>query len=388
MPAQAEDTLLELEPYTVRGTLQRVMPTDSPVSISLVNAIELQGFGALSVSEGLDEVVGLEIQNESGRVKVPSIRGTQLKHSLVLFNGKRMAPGFRSMVDLNQFLQAGMERVEVLRGPVSALYGSDSIGGVVNMMAQRGVSAEPVGSIRTLVGFGDWETLSGSANFQQLAGSTGVAGAYGYRHVSSWESGDGAPTEVDEVSTVVGLGTVEYHPTGSSIIRLEAYGTQMERIGMRPTGGGSERTAKDDRMGVSLEYEKTWQDGRSGVSARVYGDFYQADIAFDLPAKQAAKFAVDLDSEIRVADLRYYAQMSDAWTTLIGAEVRETEFDLVGVAAESNSVTSKAIFAQTEYAPSLDFYAVLGFGWTVKMDMVSMFHLELVFLGNSPKTGA
>ena len=68
------------------------------------------------------------------------LRGNETDHSLVLINGMKIVDSStgRGSVDLERLKLTGVERIEVLRGSQSAIYGSEAIGGVINIILQRG----------------------------------------------------------------------------------------------------------------------------------------------------------------------------------------------------------------------------------------------------------
>ena len=83
------------------------------------------------MADALEMATGLMVEWETGRTKSPSIRGTGSKHTLILIDGRRISEGYKDFVDINQISVDMINRIEVVRGPTSALYGSDAIGGVM-----------------------------------------------------------------------------------------------------------------------------------------------------------------------------------------------------------------------------------------------------------------
>jgi outer membrane receptor for ferrienterochelin and colicins len=77
------------------------------------------------------------VTSESGKVKGLSISGMGNKRALVLIDGRRFSSGYKGSVDLKQISIDMIERIEVVRGPSSALYGSDAMGGVVNIITKK-----------------------------------------------------------------------------------------------------------------------------------------------------------------------------------------------------------------------------------------------------------
>jgi vitamin B12 transporter len=95
-----------------------------------------------------------------GQTTAVFIRGAESNHTLVLVDGVRINPGTIGLAALQNLSPALIERIEIVKGPRSALYGSDAIGGVINVITRRGArdgwAAE--------VGYGDYETRQASLN--------------------------------------------------------------------------------------------------------------------------------------------------------------------------------------------------------------------------------
>jgi vitamin B12 transporter len=110
--------------------------------MSVISGAELQSAQRLVLSDALAQLPGLSVTRDGGpgQTTTLSIRGADPGQSLLLIDGVRIndpsAPdGAPVLADL---LVNDIDRVEVLRGPQSTLYGSDAIGGVVNLITQRG----------------------------------------------------------------------------------------------------------------------------------------------------------------------------------------------------------------------------------------------------------
>ncbi|MGD2123527.1 MAG: TonB-dependent receptor [Gemmatimonadota bacterium] len=107
-------------------------------SVRLVDREEIQSLPVRTVAGLLDWVTGVEIQARSAAQADLSIRGAGFEQVLVLVNGVRASDPQTGHFDLNLAVPLDqVERVEILRGPASALYGADAVGGVVNIVTAR-----------------------------------------------------------------------------------------------------------------------------------------------------------------------------------------------------------------------------------------------------------
>jgi len=117
---------------------------DTAGNISIITTEDIKSMSATSLQEILEEVVGINVgvnnNSISGRQTI-SIRGADSKHSLILIDGKRIS-GSDAQIGHSDFQYSwlpinAIEKIEVIRGPMSALYGSKAMGGVVNIITKR-----------------------------------------------------------------------------------------------------------------------------------------------------------------------------------------------------------------------------------------------------------
>ncbi|MCG3173554.1 MAG: Vitamin B12 transporter BtuB [Myxococcota bacterium] len=132
----ASSGVLAVPEVVVTGARSPRPLADSTVATEVISAREAEKAGQLNLAEVLEEYPGLEV--------VRSFRGAQLrmqgldpKYVLVLVDGDRVAGRVDGGVDLTRFTIEDIERVEIVKGPSSSLYGSEAIGGVVNIITRR-----------------------------------------------------------------------------------------------------------------------------------------------------------------------------------------------------------------------------------------------------------
>ncbi|SFC91890.1 catecholate siderophore receptor CirA [Pragia fontium] len=133
--AATDDTMV----VTASSVAQNVK--DAPASISVITAEELQKKPVQNLKDILQEVPGIQLTNEGDNRKGVSIRGLDSSYTLILVDGKRVnsrnAVFRHNDYDLSWVPVNAIERIEVVRGPMSSLYGSDALGGVVNIITKK-----------------------------------------------------------------------------------------------------------------------------------------------------------------------------------------------------------------------------------------------------------
>jgi outer membrane cobalamin receptor len=135
--AQPPPPTFELQPVEVPGKRPQ-LPSTTPASISVITADEIALLGALSVADALRVLPELRIKSSGGPggLTTVSIRGSSSAQVLILLDGVPLNRPDQASVDLSTLPIQNVERIEVLRGPFSAIYGSAALGGVINIVTR------------------------------------------------------------------------------------------------------------------------------------------------------------------------------------------------------------------------------------------------------------
>lgn len=125
----------------VTASANEINLQDAPASISVITHEEIKRKPVQNLREVLREVPGVQLTDEGDNRKGVSLRGLDSSYTLILIDGKRVSSRnavFRhNDFDLNWIPVDAIERIEVVRGPMSSLYGSDALGGVVNIITRK-----------------------------------------------------------------------------------------------------------------------------------------------------------------------------------------------------------------------------------------------------------
>ncbi|MBK1688556.1 TonB-dependent receptor domain-containing protein [Rubrivivax gelatinosus] len=152
--------------------------------VSLVERSTIERSGASNVADLLARLPGIEIARNGGPGTSTSVyvRGGETRHTAVYVDGVRVDSQSTGGAPWEQIPLERIERIEVLRGPAAAVYGSDAVGGVVQLFTRRGQ-----GALRTRGGLG-W----GSRGTRQAdAGLSGATGSVDYALSAGWSDSNG-----------------------------------------------------------------------------------------------------------------------------------------------------------------------------------------------------
>lgn len=111
--------------------------------VTVLNAEQIAESGAIDLPTLLRKQAGIEVVQAGGIGKQSSLflRGSNSTHALVLLDGVRLGSATSGATAIDQIMLDQIERIEIVRGNVSSLYGSDAIGGVIQIVTKRGHAA-------------------------------------------------------------------------------------------------------------------------------------------------------------------------------------------------------------------------------------------------------
>jgi len=160
LSVSAEPDKLPVIVITASRTVQTVEQTLA--SVTVIDRKDIENQQAHSVADLLRKVQGLSISNNGGPGKATSIfmRGTESDHLLVLIDGVKVGSATSGSTPFQDIPLDQIERIEIVRGPRSSLYGSEAIGGVIQIFTRKGG-----GQLRPLLslGVGSYGTYRGYA---------------------------------------------------------------------------------------------------------------------------------------------------------------------------------------------------------------------------------
>ncbi|OIN09593.1 TonB-dependent receptor domain-containing protein [Oceanisphaera psychrotolerans] len=160
--------------------------TSALAPVEVITKAEIERRQPRSLVDLLETLPGMQFGSQSGGIGQLSslfVRGTESAHVLVLMNGRPMAQMVSSNVDFSQLPVSNVERIEYIRGPRAAIYGSRAIGGVVNIITTSQVNSAQVG---VTTGSNDYYAADVSIN-QWVTDATRLQLATGYRETRGYD---------------------------------------------------------------------------------------------------------------------------------------------------------------------------------------------------------
>lgn len=162
--AFAVDQLAALDPVLITATRQEMRVSEQLSDVSVIERETIDAAGQSTLEEILSRQPGIEFSANGsfGATSSLYLRGTSGSHVLLLVDGMRVGSATSGSASWNRIPASQIERIEIVRGPASSLYGSDAIGGVIQVFTRQSD-----GPLRFYgeVGAGSYDTASASGGF-------------------------------------------------------------------------------------------------------------------------------------------------------------------------------------------------------------------------------
>lgn len=190
--AAASDCIAEPSPaetIIVTATRTEISLKDAIVPVTVITREDIELSLASDLAELLRFEAGIDIGRNGGPGQSTSVflRGSESNHALVLIDGVRINPGTIGGAPIEHIAPEIIERVEIVKGARSALFGTDAIGGVINIITRRADDAY----VESSLGTGSFNTRSGHLS----VGNKGDNGEFGA--TVNWQATDGYAPRTD-----------------------------------------------------------------------------------------------------------------------------------------------------------------------------------------------
>ena len=232
--AQSPDKEYTLDPVIVTARGYAVSQSDTPGSVGVAQEKDITLAPKGSIVDALERIPGITRTGDSPWGQDISIRGLSGPSVVILVNGKRVNTATDMNARLGFINPADIERVEVLKGPVSALYGSGSTGGVVNIITRKAKFTDEMEAHGRLAGSGSTNPGGGSGygNFSVSGPNVWGFVSGSYRDYGDTFGGDSAHVPNSDYMDKQGRVMLSVKPWSPLTLTMEAMQSYGNDIGI------------------------------------------------------------------------------------------------------------------------------------------------------------
>lgn len=352
--ASAEEMqTFEMDEFVVTASRVATSKVDTPASISVITAEDMADKNYSNVQEVLADTPGVNILGAGSKGSINGEDQIMINGDtrvLVLIDGRRVNLGSSGKSSANWLPPANaIERVEVLKGGGSALYGSDAVGGVINIITKKGAE------------------LGSQVTLKAAGGSWGTE-QYGLTASGSNENGLGVFIAANKERR----GNFDYKDQHGNVVEMKNSGYNTEGVNLKL----DQTIGDDDRITFTFEHNNS--DG--GVPYDTMAGFIVSDrferlnnnvsLRYDWNETsdnngyiqvyrnhQHAKFLSDIGSyknsdftdETTGFNIQQNLKINNSNELTIGAEYYKTEVENVNYINDKNSINNKAIYLEDRW---------------------------------------
>jgi len=358
-----EETFFQMGSVVVTGTRSGRIHQNAPIATEVISRHEIDQSGALDLGELLDQRSGVSVSTSVEGGTIVNILGMDSKYVLILVDGQPVIGKFNNRNALDQISTAIIDKVEIIKGPSSSLYGSEAMGGVINVITRRKISARPL-SLKL-------RYTSGDRSFNPFVRDRGK---YDLRlnYFNQWKvfnlqfDFDYLAANVDKTIQYIDIDQYDRVSFGNTI---EWKWSDRQKFKWNTTHFVNQEASETILMNTEtkiirntnfLEYQLTpfhnWQ-----IKSLFRWDRYQRDYTQNRPwgALVKAEHTTEEQQELEVNSLFTVGKSS----LNVGAEYSRDQFFSDRVAGGLRSLPSLGIYGQLEYSLTSHITLVNGLRW-------------------------
>lgn len=258
-----------LDTITVTAERRPVATAATPATVRVVTAAQWRARGVSDLSTLLRDIPGLQLDPVVGSGAGISIQGLGSDRVEILLDGAPVAGRLNNQFDLTRLDLAQFERIEIVEGPQSTLYGSTALGGVINLITRtpNGRHAD-----FTTQG-GSYGQLDFSGRVSTLAGVTGLSLTGGHRHI---DLAPGHSIGIGGSADRWSVGANMLTPVGSALLDIRASHTREDQ--QYPASFGPGFDFANDARNRQTDVLASLRIGADATEIRAHASVYQHTI--------------------------------------------------------------------------------------------------------------
>lgn len=257
-----------LDEVVVSGTLKEVSKLESPIPVEVYSAKFFRSNPAPTIFESLQNINGVRPQINCSICNTGDIHinGLEGPYTMVLIDGMPIVSGLSTVYGLNGIPQALIERVEIVKGPASTLYGSEAVGGLINVITKAPSNAPKF----SLEAFGTtWQEYN-----LDLGGKFNVGSAQSLLGVNYFNYSNPVDKNNDNFTDV----TLQD--------RLSIFNKWNFARKDNKTFSIAGRYVYEDRWGGEMQWNKKYRGGEDVYAESIYTKRWELMGIYDLPGSE------------------------------------------------------------------------------------------------------
>jgi outer membrane receptor for ferrienterochelin and colicins len=359
-----------LDEIVISGTLRPVSKTSSPVPVEVYSEAFFRKNPTPSIFESLQNVNGVRPQLNCNVCNTGDIHinGLEGPYTFVLIDGMPIVSGLSTVYGLTGIPQALIERVEIVKGPASTLYGSEAVGGIINVITKKPTNA-PLLSTDTFASSWGEVNLDVGLRYNVSEKVQGLLGVNYFNYQNRIDNNNDNFTDMTLQNRISIFNKVNIERKSNKVFTIAG------------------RYVYEDRWGGEMNWEKEFRGGNQIYGESIYTNRWETFGTYELPTTENISFqfsanghyqdsfygetSYDAEQVIGFSQLIYDKQLGEKHDLLLGAAYRYTFYDDTtfatlnenGIENNPSIIHLPGVFAQDEISLSARKKLLLGVRW-------------------------
>ena len=269
-------TVIKINEVTISATKTSKLIDELPIPVTIISEKEIQEFSASKLYDVIIKQTGIVSVTTKTGTEGLQIQGLDASYITILIDGFPVIGRSFGALDLNRIPVGDIERIEVVKGPSSSLYGSNALGGVINLISKKRIDDGPI--INTSLKHASYNTTHSSLIYKYKEGAFQISNSFDYYKTDGYDLIDtDLLSTVNPYSNYTFRSNLRYALSDKLLLNTNAHYYKQEQINIVTDSSSllkGESNIKEWSFGTSAKY---LMNSNFNQQLEIYKTNYRAD---------------------------------------------------------------------------------------------------------------
>lgn len=324
---------LGLDEVVVTGTMKEISKLESPVPVEVYTPAFFKKNPTPNIFDALQNVNGVRPQLNCNVCNTGDIHinGLEGPYTMIMIDGMPIVSGLSSVYGLSGIPNSLVERIEIVKGPASSLYGSEAVGGLINIITKKTVNADKLSLDMMATSYQEYNVDAGiKYNLGKKVNS--LLGVNYYNYQNPVDNNNDGFTDV----------TLQHRISVFNKLNVERKENREMSVAIR--------YFYEDRWGGDMKWNKHWRGTDSIYGESIFTSRYEIIGKYQLPLKERIFYNVSLNSHDQnsyYGTTKFYAKQQIMFHQLYWEKEIKKQSLLLGIAYRYTRYDDNTVITQT-----------------------------------------
>jgi outer membrane receptor for ferrienterochelin and colicins len=322
-----------LDEVVISGTMKEVSKSESPVPVEIYTPTLFKKNPTPSIFDALQNVNGVRPQLNCNVCNTGDIHinGLEGPYTMIMIDGMPIVSGLSSVYGLSGIPNSLVERIEIVKGPASSLYGSEAVGGLINIITKKTANADKLNLDVMATSYQEYNVDAG-VKYKLGKKTNALLGLNYYNYQKPIDNNRDGFTDV----------TLQHRISVFNKLNFERKDNREASIALR--------YYYEDRWGGDMKWNKRWRGTDSIYGESIFTSRYEVIAKYQLPLKERFFYNVSFNNHNQnsyYGIVKFYAQQKILFNQLYWEKELNKQSVLVGIAYRYTWYDDNTVITQT-----------------------------------------